>query len=156
MGSVFLVILHNPTGVSSFKKDVLPSHHCSNAIYQFLCNCDSCYVDRTSRRFQERLNNLFPSLSLVFPLSRPRQSSPSYKANGSSQHWPFFTSLPLAIGQRVLEKRNAFLYSDSRFSIRVRGCSTGRNKKIQIFEFYYGRLVPCCYGQDKRLGQILR
>ena len=32
----------------------------------------------------------------------------------------------------------------------------GRNEKIQIYEFYYGRLVPCCYGEDKRLGQILR
>ena len=31
----------------------------------------------------------------------------------------------------------------------------GQNEKIQIFEFCYGRLVHCCYGQDKRLGQIL-
>ena len=41
-------------------------------------------------------------------------------------------------------------------SLRIHICAIGRNEKIQIFEFYYGRLVPCCYGQDKRLGQILR
>ena len=34
------------------KKDVLPSHHQNNVIYQFLCHCDSRYVGRTSQRLE--------------------------------------------------------------------------------------------------------
>ena len=30
------------------KKDVLPSHHRINVIYQFVCHCDSRYIGRTS------------------------------------------------------------------------------------------------------------
>ena len=37
------------------KKDVLPSHHQNNVIYQFVCHCDSRYVGRTSQRFDERI-----------------------------------------------------------------------------------------------------
>ena len=37
------------------KKDVLPSHHQNNVIYQFVCHCDSRYVGRTSQRLEERI-----------------------------------------------------------------------------------------------------
>ena len=37
------------------KKDVLPSHHQNNAIYQFVCLCDSRYVGRTSHNHQKIL-----------------------------------------------------------------------------------------------------
>ena len=37
------------------KKDVLPSHHHNNVIYQFVCHCDSWYVGHTSQRLQERI-----------------------------------------------------------------------------------------------------
>ena len=35
------------------KKDVLPSHHHSNVIYQFMCHCDSRYIDHTSQCLKE-------------------------------------------------------------------------------------------------------
>ena len=37
------------------KKDVLPASHQSNIVYQFLCHCDSRYVDCTYQRLQQRI-----------------------------------------------------------------------------------------------------
>ena len=34
------------------KKDVLPSHHQNNVIYQFVSHCDSRYIGRTSQRLE--------------------------------------------------------------------------------------------------------
>jgi len=35
------------------KKDVLPSHHQNNVIYQSVCHCDSRYVGCTFQRLEE-------------------------------------------------------------------------------------------------------
>ena len=42
------------------KKDVLPYHHHSNFIYQFVCHCDSRYVGRMSQRLKERIKQHIP------------------------------------------------------------------------------------------------
>jgi len=42
------------------KKDVRPSHHQNNVIYQFVCHCDSRYVGRTSQRLEERIKQHIP------------------------------------------------------------------------------------------------
>ena len=42
------------------KKNVLPSHHHSNVIYQFVCHCDSQYVGRTSQCLEERIEQHVP------------------------------------------------------------------------------------------------
>ena len=52
------------------KKDILPTHHHNNAIYQFVCHCDNWYVGRTSQRLQERINKMFPSRSETIILSK--------------------------------------------------------------------------------------
>ena len=54
----------------AIKKDVLPSHHHSNVIYQFVCHCDSRYVGRTSQRLEERIKQHIPRSSLIL-LPRP-------------------------------------------------------------------------------------
>ena len=56
-------------------------------------------------------------------------------------------------GRKTKSLRRPDLHNSKNLS---KASAIGRNKKIQIFEFYYGRFVPCCYGQVKRLGQILR
>jgi len=57
-------------------KGVLPSHHQSNVIDQFVCHCDSRYVGRTSQRLEERIKQHIPK-SIANP-STPhiRQSLP--------------------------------------------------------------------------------
>ena len=42
------------------KKDVRPSHHQNNVIYQFVCHCDSRYDGRTSQRLEERIKQHIP------------------------------------------------------------------------------------------------
>ena len=64
------------------KKDVLPSHHHSNVIYQFVCHCDSRYVGRTSQRLEEQIKQHVPRSIANPPASPNRQSlSRSCKAN---------------------------------------------------------------------------
>ena len=48
----------------SAKKDVLPSHHCSNLVYLFVCRCDSRYVGRTSQRLQECIKQHIPKFTI--------------------------------------------------------------------------------------------
>ena len=50
----------------------------------------------------------------------------------------------------LLKDRGTYVCHDCDYNV------VGRNEKIQILEFHYDRLVLCCYGQDKRLGQIFR
>ena len=54
------------------KKDVLPSHHHSNVIYQFLCHCDSRYVGRTFQRLKERIKQHIPRSITNSPASHNR------------------------------------------------------------------------------------
>ena len=88
------VIFNTRQLLSAIKKDVLPSHHHSNAIYQFVCHCDSRYVGRTSQRLEERIKNTFlhPSSILlshttakVFPaLARPTHAHNNFTNPPSS------------------------------------------------------------------------
>ena len=114
------VILNTRQLLPAIKKDVLPSHHHSNVIYQFVCHCDSRYVGRTSQRLEERIKQHVPDPS---PILLPRKSfrhrqslSRSCKANTCQQ---FHES---GIGQHLLENAQCALhYSNGKFSILARG-----------------------------------
>ena len=54
------VIFNTRQLLRAIKKDVLPSHHHSNVIYQFVCHCDSRYVGRTSQRLEKRIKQHVP------------------------------------------------------------------------------------------------
>jgi len=58
------------------KKDVLPSHHQNNVIYQFLCHCGSRYVDRTSQRLVERIKQQIPKSIANPPTPHTLESLP--------------------------------------------------------------------------------
>jgi len=58
------------------KKDVLPSHHQNNVIYQFVCHCDSRYVGRTSQRLEERIKQHMPKSITNPPSPHIRQRLP--------------------------------------------------------------------------------
>ena len=64
------VIFNTRQLLPAIKKDVLPSHHHSNVIYQFLCHCDSRYVGRTSQRLEERIKQHVPK-----SITNPRTSA---------------------------------------------------------------------------------
>ena len=94
------------------KKDVLPSHHHSNVIYQFVCHCHSRYVGRTSQRLEERIKQHVPR-SIANPLaSHNRQSLfRSCKANIRPQQ--FHKSV---IGQHLLNNAQYSLhYNNEKF-----------------------------------------
>ena len=75
------VVLTTRQLLPSTKKDVLPSHHCSNLVYVFVCHCDGRYVGRTSQRLQERIKRHIPK----FTISTSQRSLPRWcKANSSS------------------------------------------------------------------------
>ena len=68
------------------KKDVLPSHHQNNVIYQFVCHCDSRYIGRTSQRLKERIKQHIPKSITNPPTPHIRQSLPRPgKATGPRQ-----------------------------------------------------------------------
>jgi len=58
------------------KKDVLPSHHQSNVICQFVCHCNSRYVGRTSQHLKERIKQHIPKSITNHTNPRIRQSLP--------------------------------------------------------------------------------
>ena len=60
--------------LSPTKKDVLPSHHCSNLVYLFVCHCDSRYVGRTSQRLQERIKQHIPKFTISTRPAKPSSS----------------------------------------------------------------------------------
>ena len=96
----------------AIKKDVLPSHHHSNVIYQFLCHCDSRYVGRTSQRLEERIKQHVPR-SITDPRASANRQSLSRSCNTRPQQ--FHES---AIGQHLLDNAQcAFHYSNEKFSI---------------------------------------
>ena len=79
----------------AIKKNVLPSHHHSNVIYQFVCQCDSRYVGRTSQRLEERIKQHVPR-SITNPrASANRQSLPALARTTHAHN--NFTNPPLVI-----------------------------------------------------------
>ena len=111
------VIFNTRQLLPAIKKDVLPSHHHSNVIYQFVCHCDSRYVGRTSQRLEERIKQHIPRSIANPPASHNRQSiSRSCKANTRPQqfsrirHWSTSRQRPM---RSSLQQRKIF-YSRSR------------------------------------------
>ena len=79
--------------LKAIKKDVLPSHHHSNVIFQFVCHCDSRYVGRMSQRLEERIKQ-HVSRSIANPLPRtPAKSFPAFAR--STYAYNSFTNPPL-------------------------------------------------------------
>ena len=115
------VIFNTPQLLPAIKKDVLPSHHHSNVIYQFVCHCDSRYVGRTSQRLEERIKQHVPRFIANSPASHNRQSLfRSCKANIRPQQ--FHES---SIGQHLLDNAQCALhYNNEKFSILARGRSS--------------------------------
>ena len=58
------------------KKDVLPTLHRSNVVYDFVCHCGSRYVGRTSKRLIERVKQHIP-LKLQGMIGTPAASNES-------------------------------------------------------------------------------
>ena len=98
------------------KKDVLPSHHQNNVIYQFVCHCDGRYVGRTSQRLEERIKQHIPKSITNPPTPHIRQSLPHPgKATSPRQ---FHES---SIGQRLLDNAEcALYYNKDKFSLLAR------------------------------------
>ena len=105
----------------AIKKDVLPSHHHSNVVYQFVCHSDSRYVGRTSQRLGEQIKQHVPRSIANPPASHNRQSlSRSCKANTRLQQFQ-----ESSIGQHLLDNAQCALhYSNKKFSILARGGSS--------------------------------
>ena len=111
------------------KKDVLPSHHHNNVIYQFVCHCNSRYVGCTSQRLEEQIKQHVPR-SIVNPLTlhNHQSLSCSCKANISLQQ--FHNS---AIGQHLLDNTQCTLhYSDGKFSILAQGHSSFHLSALEV------------------------
>ena len=115
------VIFNTRQRLPATKKDVLSSHHHSNVIYQFVCQCNSRYVGRTSQRLKERIKHDVPRSIANPPASHNRQSlSRSCKADIRPQQ--FHES---AIGQHLFDNAQCALrYNNEKFSILARGRSS--------------------------------
>ena len=114
------VIFNTRQLLPAIKKDVLPSHHHSNVIYQFSCHCNSRYVGRMSQ-WLERIKQHVPRSIINLCTSANCQSlSHSCKNNICPQQ--FHES---AIGQHFLDNAQCALhYSNEKFSILARGRSS--------------------------------
>ena len=100
---------------------MLPSHHHSNVIYQFLCHCYSRYVGRTSQRLEERIKQHVPR-SIANPLASVQRQSLSRSCKTNTRLQQFHES---AIGQHLLDNAQCALhYSNKKFSILSRGRSS--------------------------------
>ena len=69
------LILNTRQLLPAIKKDVLPSHHHNNVIYQFVCHCGGRYVGRTSQRLEERIKQHVPRSIAKPPASHNRPKS---------------------------------------------------------------------------------
>ena len=56
------------------KNRILPALHQSNIVYQFLCHCDSRYVNRTSQKLQQRIKQHVPKTILQEHISQDRST----------------------------------------------------------------------------------
>ena len=92
------VIFNTRQLLPAIKKDVLPSHHHSNVIYQFLCHCDSRYVGRTSQRLEERIKQHVPK-SITNPRTSANRQSLSRSCKNNIRPQQFHES---AIGHIFL------------------------------------------------------
>ena len=100
--------------------DVLPTSLLSNVVYRFSCHCDIWYVDRTSRRLQNRICQHVPKFIRTGQI--PNSHNISSRFRKSSTSVMFSES---AIGQYLLDKPMcAKNYSDKKLTILSFGRSS--------------------------------
>ena len=123
------VIFNTRQLLQAIKKDVLPFHHHSNVIYQFVCHCDSRYIGRMSQCLEEQIKQHVPRSITNPPASHNRQNlSCSCKANLHPQQ--FHKS---AIGQYILDNNQCALhYNNKKFSILARSCSSFHLSALEV------------------------
>ena len=120
------VIFNTRQLLPAINKDMLPSHHYSNVIYQFLCHCDSRYVGRTSQdsryvRLEEQIKQHVPR-SIINPRASANRQTLSRSCKNNTRPQQFHES---AIGQYLLDNAQyALHYSNKKFSILARGRSS--------------------------------
>ena len=115
-----MLFLTPDSSYQQFKKDVLPSHHHSNVIYQFVCHCNSQYVGCTSQRLEERIKQHVPR-SIANPPASPNRQSLSRSCKANTRPQQFHESF---IGQHLDNAQCAFHYRNEKFSILARGRSS--------------------------------
>ena len=124
----------------AIKKDVLPSHHHNNVIYQFVCHCDSWYVGRTSQRLEGRIKQLVPR-SIANPLASHNRQSLSRSCKVNTRPQQFYES---AIGQHLLDNAQCALhYNNKKFSILARGRSSFHLSALKA-TFIKSLKLPLC------------
>ena len=128
----------------AIKKDVLPSHHHSNVIYQFVCHCNSWYIGRMSQRLEERIKQHVPRSIANPPALHNHQSlSQSCKANTHPQQFHKST-----IGQHLLDNAQCALhYSNKKFSILAQGRSSFHLSALKVT--FIKSLNPLLYKQKE-------
>ena len=100
------VIFNTCPLLPAIKKEVLPSHHYSNVIYQFVCHCDSQYISHTSQCLEEPIKQHIPrSIANPPALHNHQTLSRCCKTNIHPQQ--FHKS---AIGQHLLDNTQCALY----------------------------------------------
>ena len=111
--------LHHQTTSACSQKDALLAFHQSNIVHQFLCHCDSRYVDRTSQRLQQRIKQHVPKAILQKHISQDRSTlARSCKPIRSFKTKTSFSS----IGQHLLQNPTCtHEYNDNKFSILAHG-----------------------------------
>ena len=115
------VIFNTQQLLPAIKKDVLPSHHYSNVIYQFLCHCNSQCVGHTSQQLEERIKQHIPR-SITNPCASANHQSLSCSCKNNTRPQQFHKS---AIGQHLLDNTQcALYYSNKKFFILARGHSS--------------------------------
>jgi len=110
------VVFTNRQLLPATKKDVLPSHHQSNVIYQFVCHSYSWHGSRTSQRLEEQIKQNIPKSIANPPTPHIHQSLPR---PGEATSPPQFHQS--AIGQHLLDNAQCALhYSQGKFSVLAR------------------------------------
>ena len=79
-------------------KNILPSLQQSMVVYQYVCRCDCRYVDRTSQRLQDRINQHIPRC--IRSDKRPTKNLPNRECKITTTPSVYCDS---AIGQHLLE-----------------------------------------------------
>ena len=99
----------------------LKQHFSSKQHYQFLCNCDSRYVGRTSQRLQQRIKQQVPKTILQEHISQDRYTlarSCICKPIRSFKAENCFSAIEQHLSQSPTCARE---YNDNKFSILARG-----------------------------------
>ena len=55
------IVYSTRRALPSVQKDCVPAYQKSSVVYEFTCQCDSCYVGRTTQRLGDRIKQHVPS-----------------------------------------------------------------------------------------------